>query len=179
MEMTDEENFDKALSYAYRLFKYRPRSRKELQERLKLQGYNTAIINRVIHEFEQQGLIDDKLFARLWALTRIQRKSSSLTNIKGELLLKGIDSQIIDDTLGRLKKDFNEYEIAKSLATKKLRLLTGVKKLNPVRNTAYSRGRKISNGVKAKKRLFDYLKRRGFPFDTIYKVLDEIISNDS
>ena len=159
--MTDEENFDKALSYAYRLFKYRPRSRKELQERLKLQSYNTAIIDRVIHEFEQQGLIDDKLFARLWALTRIQRKSSSLTNIKGELLLKGIDSQIIDDTLGRLKKDFNEYEIAKSLATKKLRLLTGVKKL------------------KAKKRLFDYLKRRGFSFDTIYKVLDEVISNDS
>ena len=156
MEMTDEENFDKALSYAYRLFKYRPRSRKELQERLKLQSYNTAIIDRVIHEFEQQGLIDDKLFARLWALTRIQRKSSSLTNIKGELLLKGIDSQIIDDTLGRLKKDFNEYEIAKSLATKKLRLLTGVKKL------------------KAKKRLFDYLKRRGFSFDVIYKVLDEI-----
>ncbi|UCH11838.1 MAG: regulatory protein RecX [Candidatus Omnitrophota bacterium] len=164
--MTDEENFDKALSYAYRLFKYRPRSRKELQERLKLQRYNTAIIDRVIHEFEQQGLIDDKRFARLWALTRIQRKSSSLTNIKGELLLKGVDSQIIDDTLGRLKKDFNEYEIAKSLATKKLRLLTGVKKLNP----AIAR----KGGIKAKKRLFDYLKRRGFCFDVIYKVLDEI-----
>lgn len=154
--MIESHSYLKALSYAYRLFKYRPRSRKELQERLKLQGYNTAIIDRVIHEFEQQGLIDDKLFARLWALTRIQRKSSSLTNIKGELLLKGIDSQIIDDTLGQLKKDFNEYEIAKSLATKKLRLLTGVKKL------------------KAKKRLFDYLKRRGFSFDVIYKVLDEI-----
>ncbi len=155
--MIESHSYLKSLSYAYRLFKYRPRSRKELQERLKLQGYNTAIIDRVIHEFEQQGLIDDKRFARLWALTRIQRKPSSLTNIKQELLLKGIDSQIIDDTLGQLKKDFNEYEVAKNLATKKLRLLTGVKKL------------------KAKKRLFDYLKRRGFSFDVIYKVLEEII----
>jgi len=161
--MIESHSYLKALSYAYRLFKYRPRSRKELQERLKLQGYNTAIIDRVIHEFEQQGLIDDKCFARLWALTRIQGKPSSLTNIKGELLLKGIDSQIIDDTLGQLKKDFNEYEIAKSLATKKLRSHTNL----------YKKA-KDKVGVGRKKRLFDYLKRRGFSFDVIYKVLDEI-----
>ncbi len=155
--MTKKTTYNKALSYAHRLFNYRPRSKKELKERLLQRGYNTAIVNRVTALFKQQGLIDDKNFAKLWASSRMQAKPSSLTSIKQQLFIKGIDSQIIDDTLEQLREDFDEYEVAKNLAEKRIRLYAGVGKL------------------KKKKRLFDYLRRRGFSFDVIYKVLDGII----
>lgn len=154
--MTKRNSYNKALSYAHRLLNYRPRSKKELKGRLQQRGYDTTIINKVITLFEQQGLIDDKSFAKLWALSRIQAKPSSLTSIKQQLFIKGVDSQIIDDTLGQLREDVDEYGVAKGLAKKRARLYAGIEKL------------------KAKKRLFDYLRRRGFSFDIIYKVMDEI-----
>ena len=125
--MTKRNSYNKALSYAHRLLNYRPRSKKELKGRLQQRGYDTTIINKVITLFEQQGLIDDKSFAKLW-----------------------------DDTLGQLREDVDEYGVAKGLAKKRARLYAGIEKL------------------KAKKRLFDYLRRRGFSFDIIYKVMDEI-----
>lgn len=154
--MTERRSYNRALSYAHRLFNYRPRSKKELKERLQQKGYNTAIVDRIITAFEQQGLINDKRFAKFWALSKIQTKTSSLTRIKQQLSIKGVDSQIIEDILSQLKGDFDEHQIAKDLAKKRLPLYAGVSKL------------------KAKRRLFDYLRRRGFSFNTIYKVLEDV-----
>lgn len=145
----------KALAYAYRLFNYRPRSSKELEERLALRGYDASVIGEIVALFQKQGLIDDERFAKLWALSRIHIRPASLRTIKQELSIKGIGPETITSTLKQLGQDVDEYEIAKNLAQKRLRLLTGVDKL------------------KKKKRVFDYLARRGFSADVIYKALNE------
>lgn len=159
--MNEGASYNKALAYSYRLLRYRPRSSKELCERLKQRKVDQAVIDKIIENFKRRRLLDDKRFARLWALNRIGDKPSSLTMIKQELAIKGIETEVIDDTLGQIKQDFDEYEIAKGLAEKKVRLLTSL------------------NKMKAKRRLFDYLKRRGFSSDIIFKVLNEILEDDA
>ena len=127
--MTMEQSYNKALSYAYQLLNHRPRSEKELIQKLQQKGYTAEIIDRIISLFKKQKLIDDKNFAKLWALSKIQSKPSSLTRIKQQLATKGVDPQVTDVVVAQLKENFDEYEIAKGLAEKKLRLTTGVKKL--------------------------------------------------
>ncbi len=160
--MSEESiSYDKALAYTHKLFSFRPRSEKELRERLNRRGYNSAVIDRVITEYKQKGSLNDERFAKLWGLSRLQSKPSSLLKIKHELTLKGIDPQTTENVLGELKEDFDEYETAKALAEKRKYVLAGVDKL------------------KAKKRLFDYLKRRGFSSDITYKVLNETFKDDA
>jgi len=172
-------SYDKALAYAHKLFTFRPRSEKELRERLNRRGYNSAVIDRVITEYKQKGLLNDERFAKLWGLSRLQSKPSSLLKIKHELALKGIDPQTTENVLGQLKEDFDEYETAKALAEKRMRFLTRLDKLNPHTNLDRCKAGKVGVGVKAKKRLFDYLKRRGFSSDITYKVLNETFKDDA
>lgn len=148
-------NFSKAKAYAYRLIKYRPRSQGELQKRLEEKGYSDQIIDRLISDFKEEGLLDDEKFARLWARTRSQTSPRGLSFIRLELLSKGIDKDIVEETIEELKKDFNEEETARELLKKRLRLVAGLDK------------------IKAKARLFGYLKRRGFSSEVIYKLLAE------
>lgn len=150
-----ELKLEKARAYAYQLIDYRPRSEKELQKRLRDKGYSEQIINRLISDFKEEGLIDDRGFARLWARSRFQTFPRSLSFIKLELLSKGVDKDIAEEVIEELKKDFSEEEIARELLKRRLRLVAGLDK------------------SKARVRLFGYLKRRGFSSEVIYKLLNE------
>ncbi|MBN1405736.1 MAG: regulatory protein RecX [Candidatus Omnitrophica bacterium] len=153
--MSEDSNYAKANLFVHRLFKYRLRSQKELELRLRQRRFDELVINRVVENFKKQGLLDDKRFAKLWAQSRLETRPASLSNIKQELLLKGIEKDVVEATINRLKEDFDEYEIAYALAQKRIRALGRVDKL------------------KAKKRLFDYLKRRGFSSDIVFRALNE------
>lgn len=148
--------FEKAKSYALRLIHNRPRSQEELRKRLREKGYPEQIIDRLISDFKEEGLIDDRCFARLWARTRSQTSPRGLSFIRQELLEKEVDKDIVEQTIEELKKDFNEEEVARELLKRRLRLVAGLDK------------------QKAKIRLFGYLKRRGFSSQVIYKLLKEI-----
>jgi regulatory protein len=145
----------RAEAYAQRLIRYSPRSENELNRRLKEKGYTEEIIDSIINSFKNQGLIDDERFARLWARMRSQQAPRSSVFIKRELLLKGVDKDIVNRALDNAKKDFNDEAIARELFQKRLRLLKNIPK------------------HKARQRLYSYLKRRGFPDQIIFKLLDE------
>lgn len=159
--MNKAQNIDKALSYCYQLFNFRLRSRKELIQKLQLRGYGSTVIEEIVSSLSQQGLINDERFAKLWAQSRIRTRPSSLVIIRQELLKKGITSETVDDVLGQIKSDFDEYKIARGLTQKRMHVLSSVNKL------------------KAKKRLFDYLKRRAFSSEVISRILDEEFKNET
>jgi len=146
---------DRAKSYAERLLSYRSRSEEELNRRLRDKGYSSQVRSRTILDLKEEGLVDDKKFAKLWARMRFQTSPRGFSLIKMELLSKGIDRDIIDHTIDELKEDFNEEEIARGLFNSRLRLVKGL------------------DSAKAKQRLFGYLKRRGFSSNTVYKLLNE------
>jgi regulatory protein len=149
------DNISQAISYAHRLLNYRPRSEKEIRNRLIYKGFDRDTVDSVVSQLKEKSFIDDYGFARLWAGSRLQNSGQGFIKTKQELLQKGISEDIIDDIIIRIKENFDEYDSANSLIKRRLVLMTGL-----------DRG-------KALQRLYAYLKRRGFSGDTIRRILNE------
>ncbi len=139
--------------------RFRPRSVKEMAQRLKQKGHRGFIIARVIDELEDKKLLDDRVFAKLWIGDRTTLKPSGKNLLIRELKSKGVSDAVIEEAFERLGGAYDEYEIASPLARKKVALLKGI------------------DEEKAKKRLLDFLSRRGFSYNTIWRVLKEIYKN--
>lgn len=139
--------------------RFRPRSIKEMAQRLKQKGHRGFIIARVIDELEDKKLLDDRIFAKLWIGDRITLKPSGKSLLVRELKSKGVSDAVIEEAFERLGGTYDEYEIVSPLARKKAALLKGI------------------DEEKAKKRLLDFLSRRGFSYNTIWRVLKEIYKN--
>jgi regulatory protein len=145
-----------AMDSAMRLISVRSRSKKELEQRLKLKKHNRDTIETVTGRLGDLGYINDEKFAFNWANYRkSQNKGSEL--IKNELRGKGIAAEVIEAAVKSLYAS-KEEEIAqiKQCAEKKLKNTKG----------------KDANEISRK--LLGYLARRGFPLDRIMDALREL-----
>lgn len=145
---------EKAKNYAKLLLSYRERSPKEIEDRLKEKGYSEEVIHRVISDLNETGLLDKKRFARMWIKDRLGFSGKGKRLITLELLKKGLKKEEIEEAFKN--SDFDELEIAKKMAE---RYLSHLKDTDP---------------LKGRKKLYDYLVRRGFSFEVIEKVLNEL-----
>ena len=145
----------KAKADASRLLRFRPRSVKEMAQRLKQKGHRGFMIAQIIDELKEKKMLDDKIFSRLWIGDRMNIKPSGRNLITRELKAKGVDDEIINAAFGEFGDSFDEYEIAMPLARGKMAHMKGIQK------------------EKAKKKLLDFLGRRGFSYNTIWKIIKE------
>ncbi len=136
--------------------RFRPRSVKEMIQRLKQKCHRSFIIARVVDELEENKLLDDRAFAKLWIGDRINLKPSGRSLLVRELKSKGVDDAVIEGAFNEFRGAYDEYGIARPLALKKAERLKGIDK------------------EIAKKRLMDFLSRRGFSYNTIWRILKEI-----
>lgn len=153
-KVTPAEILKKAKGYALRLFKLRPRSEGELKAKLADKGYLPDIAGQVINEFKTYGYIDDAAFTRLWMQSRL--KKYGFRRVSLELIQKGIAKEMITELWHELRIDHDEVAIAAAIATRRARQYQGV------------------TPVKRKKRIIDYLLRRGFSSEAVSKATREI-----
>ncbi|MGC8771186.1 MAG: regulatory protein RecX [Brevinematia bacterium] len=106
-----------AIKSAVRFIRYRPRSKKEVYDKLRRKGFNIEIIEEVISFLEKNSLLNDEEFARLWVNERLVLKKSSVIKIKMELRAKGISDDIIERVLSDIEVD--EVENATNLLFQK------------------------------------------------------------
>ncbi len=151
----DTELSEKARAYAFLLLKFRLRSEEELRQRLKKKKFSDPIIRETLAFLREKAFVDDKEFARLWITSRI-KKPLGLGRLRQELRLKGVDREIIDNQIEEARKDYSEEEVVSRITKTKLAKLEGIEP------------------YKAKKRLFQYLLRRGFSVDTITNVMQKL-----
>lgn len=149
------DSFNKARDYAFRLLKFRMRSRKELFERLKRKKFDLDIIDRVIAFLREKEFINDEEFAKAWVESKLKRPLG-LRRISEELKIKGIDKEIIDKVLASAKNNYDEEAIVMELAKKRLPRLKGIELR------------------KVKSRLYSYLLRRGFSPDVVSGVITQL-----
>lgn len=152
-----EEEQNRANSYALKLLYYRPRSEKEIREKMNLKGYDTEVINKTIEYLKEFSYINDKEFAKEFA--KIKSNKYGRNRIKMELTNKGINEEIINDVIDTLINDDSEYEKAFELAMKKMKIYK-----DDDRNAIY-------------RKLGSYLQRKGFSYDIISKVLRKILND--
>jgi len=140
---------------AFQLLKFRNRSRQEIRDRLKKKCFPEEVIIQTIDFLEQLKYLDDSEFALSWSQARLA-KPLGLRRIFFELGQKGIDKQIIDKTLQKLKQGYHESEIVEKIVKEKIKRM------------------KSLDEYKAKNRIYGYLIRRGFNPDTIKEVIENL-----
>ena len=148
---------NRATNNVYALLRQRPRSEFEIRSRLKLKGYGVDVVDGVVEGLRRAGEIDDVRFAKLWVDSRMQTNPVGDVVLRYELKEKGVNDTIITAALAKKAEEYDEYEVAFSMAGERFERL---KKLD----------RK-----KALKRLYDFLLRRGFKYETVRKVVEKIV----
>jgi regulatory protein len=91
-----------------------------------------------------------------WGRYKINKQKLGKNRLYADLLNKGIDKEVIESTLTILYEDNPETELAIQCARKKMDSLQGVEE------------------EKKKRRLMQYLKRRGFSADIIYQSIKNV-----
>ena len=156
MQTNDNEDVrKKAKGYALRLLKLRPRSTAELAAKMASKGYDAVLSVQVIDELTRLGLLDDEAFAKAWLQCRLN-KPMGFRRIAQELAEKGISKDSVRGYWDEVKENYDELEVVRTLVKKRARLYNNI------------------DPLKRKKRVMDYLARRGFQLDIIMKVIKEI-----
>lgn len=153
--MVDEAELKKAKVYALRVSNLRPRSVEELKEKLRDKGFTQEVIERVISEFAKNGVLNDPKFSKLWVESRLRSNPKGAFLLKRELKEKGVKDEVIDQAIKESAGEHSEYEVVKTLAESRMAALKGLE------------------AAAVKRRLFGYLRRRGFTVETIMRVIKE------
>jgi len=154
--MSKDPRFKKAVFLVLQKLSYRPRSSSEITEYLKEKSYDEPIIREVIDHLARIGYVNDVEFADYWVEGRRKRKPIGHLALKRELEEKGLSEDLVEKIIEKEKGSSDEYGAARQVAMDRIKKMGDIDKR------------------KAKKRVYDYLLRRGFEFDTVYKVLDEV-----
>jgi len=149
----NDKELTRAKNTAYRYLTYRPRSRHELDEKLREKAFSEDIITIVIDLCARLGYIDDTQFSRQWTLSRIRLRGFGRRRIEQELKNKGIDREIIQQVFADIFVDETEIETAKLVAGKKINTM------------------KCVDREARRRRLAGFLERKGFSFEIIRTVL--------
>ncbi len=155
MASRDFGSLEKAKNYAFLLLKFRLRSEHEIASRLKRKKFEDKVIKETIDFLRDRDFLNDNLFAKSWIESRL-KKPLGLRRIKEELRIKGINAEIIDSQIQELKDLYPEEEIVVNLARQRLARLRNIEPL------------------KAKRRVFAFLLRRGFSPDVITEAINKI-----
>ncbi|MBI3314404.1 MAG: regulatory protein RecX [Candidatus Omnitrophica bacterium] len=140
---------------ALRFLKIRPRSIRELEVKLKDKGFAASEITEAVEYCRQSRLLDDRAFTVAWVQYRLARPFGFMRILR-ELKEKGVEESIIAEALARAKEEFSQQEAACALARRRAQVLSGI------------------DPVKRKKRVLDFLVRRGFPTEIAYKAINYV-----
>jgi len=154
--LSKADHFQRCLNAAIHYLGYRPRSESEIRDRLRRRGFNGDTLEAVITRLKERELVDDVAFAEFWQDNRQSFKPQSRRLTTLELRRKGVDEDIIDRVVDAIDDDDCAYRAAST----KARVLA---------RTDYQEFRR---------RLGDYLKRRGFSYrvinDTVGRIWQEL-----
>ena len=116
-----------AMARAGRLLASRPRTEKELADRLGDAGFEPAVVAAVLDRLRKLGLVNDEDFAVQWVEERAARKRLSGRVLLHELRGKGVAPEVAEAALARagLDEEAQAVELAarygRRVATKPLR----------------------------------------------------------
>lgn len=145
-------NYSKALNF----ISYRIRTKKEIYDKLIKDNVAENTIEIILQKLESLGYINDEKFAKSYFESKTRINNWSNRRIEYELKAKGIDQDIINNFSNEFKD--LEFENAMSISQKKL-----------------PQWEKKYQGFKLKNKIYTFLSSKGFDYNTIEKVLGELI----
>ena len=152
---------EQARDLCLRLLTARARTRAELEGQLAKRGYPDDVSNRVLDRLTQVGLVDDADFAEQWVQSRRANAGKGKRALAAELRNKGVDDDVISDTLAGIDADA-ERQRAEELVIAKLRR------------------ERLTDGddVKVTRRLVGMLARRGYSQTMAFDVVKVALASE-
>lgn len=146
---------DKALKY----LGYKMRSKNQVIKKLQEYEFPPNVINKVIKVLEKYNYINDEDFAKAFIKDKLNLKGHGVFKISYDLKMLGVDEEIFKKYL--YDEEFiNEEKKAKDLLLKKL----GNKNIEDL-------------DYKEKQKIYAYLARRGFSYDSIKKAFNSLLED--
>lgn len=156
--LKSDGDYAKILNKVLNFATIRPHSEREIMlwfRRKKIEDEN--VIQKVSDKLRYLNLINDLEFAKWWVEQRSAFRPKPIRVLKLELRQKGISTDTIEEALSCTETQ-NEVETARRVIAKKL---------DRYNKMPYEEG---------KKRLSNFLAMRGFSWDTIKEIINELYS---
>ena len=109
--MTEEHQFQRALSVALRYISYRQRSTSEVRARL-LKQHPIEAVDLVLQRLEETDLLNDEQFAFQWVESRNKSRPKSAILVRRELSQKGVSAHFIEKAVVEIDDDHNAIVVA-------------------------------------------------------------------
>lgn len=155
-ELIDTVSFRRAYNKGLDFLSRRPFGTKELIKKLCEKGHEKEYAQKACERLSELGLLNDEEYARILANDLLERKSYSVKRIKQELSFRGIDREIVENTVDSLDND----------PQKSIIILVKKKYINKL------------NDEKGKKQTVDALLRLGYSYSDIKNALNTISEFD-
>lgn len=159
--MSDPEELKRAKACALRYLSYRDRSEFEISGRLGQKEFSKNSVRETIDWLKGLGYLNDERFALAWSRSRVSTKKFGEYRLRRELSAKGLATEIIEQALRIVYSESNEWDLAQACAQKKLSHLQGIDPKSKSR------------------RLAQFLQRKGFASETVFKTVKKLIANDT
>lgn len=144
----------KARALALRYMARRDRVSAEVRRRLR-KTYSEEVADEVVGQLEESGLLDDRAFAEAFAERRFRQEGHGPARVRADLFRRGVAPAVMDAALDAV---FVEQDVLADRAVE-------------VGRTWWKRLSGEPDPTKRKKKVCDYLVRRGYPFDLARRVV--------
>ncbi|MCA1624960.1 MAG: RecX family transcriptional regulator [Acidobacteria bacterium] len=157
VEKSRTRTFDRAVN----LLTYKPRSIKELRERLLEKDWtNEAIVTETIEKLEKYGYLNDAQFAKDFAASKLRQKPIGKRVLKQKLAQRKLGKETVEEAVEKAFEETPEAEIIERAIEKRLR----VKGKPETREDT--------------KKFYDFLLRQGFSYDLVRERMREIAKGE-
>jgi len=156
-QVLGDEQRRQAKDAAFHYLSYRPRTVKEVRDKLREKDYEEELIEETIAILERLGLLDDRDFSARWIAERLRLKPRGRRVLFAELRQKGISREMAEETLSEAFGDIDERALAADLLRKRAARYRDVEPHQAFR------------------RMSDFLVRKGFDFEIAKEVAEEMM----
>jgi regulatory protein len=151
-QLQAEEARERAYQQAMLFLSYRDRSESEIRQNLRKHDIPEPVIEQTLERLKQDGLANDHQFARVWVENRSAFRPRSRRLMAMELRRKGLADEAISAATENVDDEALAYEAAQ-------------KKVARLKSLEWSEFRK---------KLSDFLGRRGFSYSVVAPVVTRI-----
>lgn len=151
-QLQAEDARERALQQAMLFLSYRARSESEIRQNLRKHEIPEPVIEQTLDRLRQEGLANDHQFARAWVENRSTFRPRSRRLMAMELRQKGLDQEAVSSAVESLDDEALAYEAAQKRAPR-------------FKGLEWNEFRK---------KLSDFLARRGFSYSVIAPVVTRI-----
>lgn len=169
--LLEEDELYRARQAAMNLLAHRARSRAELRRRLYRKEFPDPVIDGTLAWLEERGYVDDRAFAESFVRDRLRLRPRGRLGLIKELRKKGVDGDVAEAAIAAVMsaEGVDEPDLALDAAEAWAR-----KNRSALRRAGESQ----EGWLKARRRLYGHLARRGFVGDAVRGAIDAVLDDD-